>query len=148
MLSIRAFSNLFETEQGRNLADSKFDQIHDSVRAFASSTNRNMTIAIATLFLNYAVLFTSAASRDLPSSIDRSLMLVDDLTNMAASAVDSEAGYRSLVAVGTLLALGQEIQTAAKEIYDLETALGKAERKLKEPRIKSVAGEIRERLKA
>ena len=148
MLSIRAFGNMFETEPGRSLTDDRFDQIHDSVKPFTASTNRNVTIAIATLYLNYAVLFTSATHKDLPSSTDRSLMLVDDLTNMAASASDSEAGYRSLVAVGTLLALGEEIQMAAKEIYDLETALGKAEKKLKEPRIKSVAGEIRERLEA
>ena len=146
MLSIRAFGNLFETEQGRSLADAQFDQIHTCVKPHTASTNRNLTIAIATLFLNYAVLFTSTSHKDLPSSIDRSLLLIDDLISMVASAADSEAGYRAIVAVGTLLDLGEEIQMAGKEIYDLDSALVKAERKLKEPRIKAVAGEIRSKL--
>ena len=147
MLSIRAFGNLFETEQGRDLADAKFDQIHKASKAFCSSHNRNVVIAIATLYLNYAVLFTSNVHKDLPSSIDRSLNLVDDLSGMIASAVDSEAGYRSLVAVGTLLGLGEEVQLAASSIYDLKTALLKVEGKLKEPRIKRVVAEIKTRLK-
>ena len=146
MLSIRTFGNLFETEQGRQLVDSKFDQIHDSVKPYTTNTNRNLTIAIATLYVNCAVLFTSALHKDLPSSIDRSLGLLDDLTSMIASATDSEAGYRSLVALGTLLELGEEVQMAAKEVYDLESALGKVEKKLKEPRIKGVVGEIRGKL--
>ena len=146
MLSTRAFGNLFETDQGRDLVDLKFDQIHDNVKPYITSTNRNVAIAIATLYVNYAVLFTSASHKDLPSSIDRSLGLLDDLTSMIASATDSEAGYRSLVALGTLLRLGEEVQMAAKEVYDLESALGKVEKKLKEPRIKGVVGEIRGRL--
>ncbi|KAL9130428.1 MAG: hypothetical protein Q9217_001395 [Psora testacea] len=147
MLSIRAFGNLFETSEGRTLVDEEFHQIHALVRSCLSSSNRNTTIAIATLYLNYAVLFTSASHKDLPSSIDRSLLLLDDLTSLIDSAADSEAVYRALVAVGTLLDIGEEIQMAAREVYELESALGKAEKKVKEPRVKGVIGEIRERLK-
>ena len=147
MLSIRAFGNLFETEPGRDLADNKFDQIHEATKTYCASHNRNVVIAIATLYLNYAVLFTSHVHKDLPSSSDRALTLLDDLSRMVASAADSEAGYRSLVALGTLLGLGEEVQLAASSIYDLPTALGKVEGKLKEPRIKRVVAEIRARLK-
>ncbi|KAL8862436.1 MAG: hypothetical protein Q9198_010471, partial [Flavoplaca austrocitrina] len=62
-------------------------------------------------------------------------------------AVDSEAVYRGLVAAGTLLHVGEELQMAAKEIYDLDGALKKAEQTVKEPRIKGVIGEIRGLLK-
>ena len=147
MLTVRTFGNLFETEQGRALADSKFDKVHESVKAYTSSKNRNLAIAIATLYINYAVLFTSASHQDLPSSTDRSLLLVDDLTSIIANAVDSEAVYRGLVAVGTLLELGEEIQMAAKEVYGLEGALAAAEGKLKEPRVKGIVGEIESKLK-
>ena len=147
MLSIRAFGNLFETSEGRALVDREFDQVHVLVRGCLGSSNRNTTIAIATLYLNYAVLFTAASHKHLPSSIDRALLLVDDLTSLVASAVDSEAVYRALVAVGTVLGVGEEIQMAAREVYGLESALGKAEKKVKEPRIKAVVGEIRDRLK-
>ena len=147
MLSIRAFGNLFETEQGRTLVDSKFEQVHDLVKGLLASSNRNTTIAIATLYLNYAVLFTSASHKDLPSSIDRGLFLVDDLTSLVISAADSEAIYRGLVAVGTLLDLGEEIKIASREVYGLETLLEKTEKKMKEPRIKGVVGEMREKMK-
>lgn len=149
MLSVRAFGNLFDTASGRNLADNEYDKIHELVQGSSLvSTNRNLTIAIATLYLNYAVLLTSSSHSSLPSSIDRGLMLVDDLTSLISSVKDSEAAYRGLVATGTLLGLGEEVLEAAKEIYDLAGALSKVEFAVKEPRIKVVVGEIRELLKA
>ncbi|KAK3167323.1 hypothetical protein OEA41_010450 [Lepraria neglecta] len=148
MLSVRAFGNLFETQQGRNLADNEFEKVHGLVKSTSAGTaNRNLTIAVATLYLNYAVLLTSSTHSALPSSLDRGLALLDDLTTLISSAVDSEAVYRGLVAVGTLLGLGEEVQEAAKEIYDLPATLGKAEKAVKEPRTKGVVGEIRAILK-
>ena len=149
MLSVRAFGNLFDTASGRNLADNEYDKIHELVQGSSLvSTNRNLTIAIATLYLNYAVLLTSSSHSSLPSSIDRGLMLVDDLTSLLSTVKDSEAAYRGLVATGTLLGLGEEVLEAAKEIYDLAGALSKVEFAVKEPRIKVVVGEIRGILKA
>ena len=149
MLSVRAFGNLFDTASGRNLADNEYDKIHELVQGSSLvSTNRNLTIAIATLYLNYAVLLTSSSHSSLPSSIDRGLMLVDDLTSLISTVKDSEAAYRGLVATGTLLGLGEEVLEAAKEIYDLAGALSKVEFAVKEPRIKGVVGEIRGILKA
>ena len=149
MLSVRAFGNLFDTASGRNLADNEYDKIHELVQGSSLvSTNRNLTIAIATLYLNYAVLLTSSSHSSLPSSIDRGLMLVDDLTSLISTVEDSEAAYRGLVAIGTLLGLGEEVLEAAKEIYDLDGALSKVDSAVKEPRIKVVVGEIRGILKA
>ena len=148
MLSIRAFSNLFETPQGRSLADKDFDKIHDLTKSSSTgTTNRNLTIAVATLYLNYSVLLTLSSHSSLPSSLDRGLTLLDDLTSLISSAVDSEAVYRGLVAAGTLLSLGEEVQEAAKEIYNLPAAVGKAEKAIKEPRVKGVVAEIRGLLK-
>lgn len=144
MLAIRGFSNLFETQPGRDLADAKFEKLHGLVKPCASAkANRNLTIAITTLYLNFATLFTSPSNSSLPSSIDRGLALMDDLAQLSAALPDSEAVYRALVAAGTLLGLGEEIRMAAKEVYNLEAAVGKAEGRLKEPRVKGVAAEIK-----
>ena len=144
MLAIRTFSNLFETEQGRELTGNHFPQIHALVRKSAiDMTNRNLIIAVTTLYVNYAVLFSSSSHSSHPSSIDQALELLSDLIGIISSGTDSEAVYRGLVAVGTLMSLGEEIPMAAKEVYDLSGALVKVEKKIKEPRIKSVIGEIK-----
>ncbi|KAL8972956.1 MAG: hypothetical protein Q9183_000257 [Haloplaca sp. 2 TL-2023] len=147
MLAVRAFSNLFETSEGRALADESFGEIRTLIRASGTASNRNLTIAITTLYVNYAVLLTSSSYASRPASMDKGQSLTDDLTTIIRRAVDSEAVYRGLVAAGTLLSLGDEIQLAAKEIYDLEGALKKAEQTAKEPRIKGVVEEIRAILK-
>ncbi|KAL8678271.1 MAG: hypothetical protein Q9186_005352 [Xanthomendoza sp. 1 TL-2023] len=148
MLAVRVFSNLFETSEGRILAEESFDKIHALVKSSANNSNRNLTIAMMTLYVNYAVLLNSESSRSLQQSRDRGLAFMNDLSGIIRSTVDSEAVYRGLVAVGTLMELGGEIQTAAKEIYDLGGALKKAEQAVKEPRIKGVVGEIRALLTA
>ena len=148
MLAVRGFGNLFETPPGRSLADDNFDKIHRLIKeATASSvnaTNRNLTIAITTLYVNYAVLFTSSDTyKSLPSSTDRSIELLADLTDIISQTSDSEAVYRGLVAAGTLLTVDETIQEAARDVYDLESAIKKAEKRVKEPRFKNVVSEIR-----
>ena len=152
MLAVRAFGNLFETGPGRDLVDSDFDKIHHLIKEATTSpangANRNLTIAITTVYVNYAVLFTSSDTyKSLPSSTDRAIELLDDLTIIIGSASDSEAVYRGLVAVGTLLTLDDMVQDAARDVYDIDSALKKAERKVKEPRVKGVVAEIQGILK-
>ncbi len=148
MLATRTLSNLFETPRGRELADLKFDQTHQMVKeASKGSTNRNLKIAAATLWVNYAVLLTSATHSELPSSLDRAITLLDDLSILLRTATDSEAVYRALVAVGTLLTLGEDATMAAKDVYDYAGVLKKAESTVREPRVKGVVAEIREALK-
>jgi len=130
--------------------DVMFDKIHKLVTPFlptsggpGASSNRNLTIAITTLYINYAVLFTqnSAAVNQ-----DRALSLLDDLVGIINHVSDSEALYRALVASGTLLAMGEDLRLAAGDVLDLRGALKKAESTAKEPRIKNVASEIRDEL--
>jgi phospholipase A-2-activating protein len=146
MLATRALANLFETAPGRALVDGAYDAIFKLVSAAytgAGTANRNLTIAVTTLGINYAVLCTSASHRELPSSMDRGLALLEMLIGILGREKDAEAVYRALVGVGTWLGLGEEMALAAKEVFGLEEALKKVEGGVREPRIKAVVGEIR-----
>ncbi|KAI9814336.1 MAG: hypothetical protein M1832_005916 [Thelocarpon impressellum] len=143
MLSVRTFANLFETEEGRQLADVAFDKVMSLVQPVATKPgDRNTTIALTTLLINYSVLLTSADKAALPSSSSRALGLLDPLAAVIGSATDSEAIYRALVAAGTLLGLGEEVREAAGSVYGLREKARRAEGKFKEPRVKGVVGEM------
>jgi phospholipase A-2-activating protein len=73
---------------------------------------------------------------------DRACTLLDDLVQIIRSASDSEAVYRALVAVGTLISIGEEPKMAADEVYGIRGAMKEAEGRMKEPRMKSVVAEI------
>ncbi|KAF2822984.1 phospholipase A-2-activating protein [Ophiobolus disseminans] len=140
MMAIRCLSNLLQTDKGRQLASTEFDKIHPLVSPFLTSPNRNLIIALTTLYINYAVLLTSE------NNADRALSLLDDLSKILTSATDSEAVYRALVATGTLLCLGPDFCEAGRDILQIGDAVKHAEQKVKEPRIKNVIAEIREKL--
>ena len=148
MLGVRAFANLFVSDKGHDLADNEYSRIHALVKSIPPTalSNRNLAIAVATLWLNYCVLVTSASHRQLPSSSDRALELLDSLTSILSSSPDSEANYRALVGIGTLLGLGEEVAMAAKEVYDLEARFKKVKGVFKEPRIRNVIAEIEDGL--
>lgn len=152
MLSVRMLGNLFETVPGRQLATTKFDQILAGIKSALASNgtpNRNLTIAVATLYINYAVYFTTEGRESAPESFERGLVLIEELTKMLLGEKDSEAVYRSLVALGTLIkSLGEEVKSAAKDVYDVGSVLGNVSGSAigKEPRVKGVVGEIRESL--
>jgi phospholipase A-2-activating protein len=112
------------------------------VSPFIRSTNRNLIIALTTLYINYAVLLTSE------NNADRALSLLDDLSRILTSATDSEAVYRALVATGTLLCLGPDFCEAGRDILQLGDAINHAEGTVKEPRVKNVIVEIRHKLHA
>ncbi|KAI9733540.1 MAG: hypothetical protein M1834_003141 [Cirrosporium novae-zelandiae] len=151
MLAIRTFANMFSTDKGAELADAQFDTIISNLinQATKITTNRNLTISITTLYINYAVLLTTTATPDRkgsPASIERGRILLKDLVDVISRVSDSEALYRALVAAGTLLTIGPDVKVAAKQEYGIEAVLKLAEQKTKEPRIKGVVGEIRELL--
>jgi phospholipase A-2-activating protein len=143
MLALRALANLFMTEQGRFVADGEFEKIHGLVQPFISSAigNRNLIIAVTTLYINFAVQLTAPSH-----NADRALTLLDDLTKIINTVSDSEALYRALVGAGTLLALGEDFRTAAKEVFGFDTVLKRAESVGKEPRIRNVVAELRDEL--
>ncbi|KAE8145894.1 PUL domain-containing protein [Aspergillus avenaceus] len=151
MLSVRMLANLFETDAGRQVVMSRLDPIAVAVRSAlknsGASPNRNLTIAIATLYINVSVYLTSEGRESAPESSERGLALLAELVQMIVGEKDSEAVYRSLVALGTLIkGLGEEIKSAAKDVYDVSQVLGNVSNSSvgKEPRIKSVIGEITE----
>lgn len=141
MMAVRALSNLFKTTEGRDTAKDNFDTIHKFVTPFIASNNRNLIIAVTTLYINYSVLLSSELNAD------RALTLLDDLSKILNKATDSEAVYRGLVAAGTLLCLGDAFCEASRDIFQLGTAISHAADKVKEPRVKNVVAEIREKLK-
>lgn len=140
MMAIRCISNLLQTDKGRLLASTEFDSIHPLIAPFVTSSNRNLIIALTTLYINYSVLLTSE------NNADRALSLLDDLAKILNSATDSEAVYRALVATGTLLSLGPDFCEAGRDILQIGDAVTCAESKVKEPRIRNVIAEIRQKL--
>ncbi|WEW55917.1 WD repeat protein Lub1 [Emydomyces testavorans] len=151
MLSVRMLANLFETEAGQQLVTASFDEITSRLNSVLSdrgaAANRNLTIAIATLYINFSVFIGSAGRTATAESGERGLVLLDQLIRILSNEKDSEVIYRALVALGTLVAtLGDEVKTAALQVYDLEkilatvldTAAGR------EPRVKGVVSEIRD----
>lgn len=140
MMAVRSLSNLFKTDVGRSTAGEEFDRIHQFASSFLTSSNRNLIIAITTLYINYSVLLTQ------DNNADRTLSLLDDLSKILTNAKDSEAVYRALVATGTLLSLGPDFCEAGREILQLGSAVSAAENQAKEPRVKNVVAEIREKL--
>lgn len=153
MLVVRTFANLFETPAGRDLAIKEFDSVISGVKSALSnsgdSPNRNLTIAITTLYINFAVYITSEGREQTPESAEKALVLLEELTKIMASEKDSEAVYRGLVSLGTLVkALGAEVKSAAKEVYEVDSVLSRVSGSGpgKEPRVKGIIQEMREAL--
>ncbi|KAL5332248.1 PUL domain-containing protein [Aspergillus crustosus] len=153
MLSVRLLANLFETDAGRQIVIERFEQVIAAVKGClansGSSPNRNLTIAIATLYINIAVYSTLEGRNTSVESSQRGLVLLEELTRILSGEKDSEAVYRSLVAVGTLVKeLGSEVKAAAKEVFNIgavtQSILGSGLGK--EPRIKGIIAEIKESL--
>jgi phospholipase A-2-activating protein len=154
MLAIRFFANLFDTPLGSDLAASKFDDIlrmvSSATTAAGAPSNRNVTIAATTLYINYAVYFTLQGRAQSAESAEGALQLLEELSKIFATEKDSEAVYRGLVALGTLVkASGEEVKSAAKDIYELDKILSKVSSSSagREPRVKGVIGEIRDTMR-
>ena len=146
MLAVRVLANLFETEPGRALMESSFHRVQNILATVpTSASNRNLQVAIATLYMNYAVMATLDRLM-FSQSTDRGISMMHGLTYMLSNATDSEEAYRCLVAAGTLLVLDEDVKEAANDIYDLGGVLKKVERGFNEPRIKGIVVEIQELL--
>ena len=143
MLAVRTLANLFMNSDGRTIMDGEWDTVHTLLQPFLSTTNRNLVVAIATLYINYAVLLLAGGDN---TDTGRAMTLLEELVGIISSVKDAEALYRSLVGVGTLLALGDEFRAKAQTAVDLEKALKKAEKTGVEPRVKNVVKEIRDEL--
>ncbi|KAK7536743.1 polyubiquitin binding protein-like protein [Phyllosticta citribraziliensis] len=143
MLGVRIFANLFSTEEGRTVVDGTFDTLHPLIRPFIKthSSNRNLITAITTLYINFAVLLTSPSN-----DVNRAMTLLYDLIEIINQLDEGEALYRALVGVGTVLTLGEDFRTHAKDTYDFEKVLVRVDQISKEERIKNVVAEMRDEL--
>lgn len=144
MMAIRAFANLFGSEEGRTLAFAEFDEILSIANTPSSrdTTNRNLLLAVTTLYINYAVLLSSSGCQGDASFFKHALNLLDTLSKIISSQNDPEVIYRTLVATGTLLGINNGIKTIARGIYSIETSITIAIGKVADARIRNVAGEI------
>ena len=143
MLAVRTLANLFMNSDGRTIMDGEWDTVHTLVEPFLASTNRNLVVAITTLYINYAVLLLAGGDN---TDTDRAMTLLQELAGIINSVKDAETLYRSLVGIGTLLALNDKFRAQAKAAVDIEKALQKAEKAGVEPRVKNVVKEIRDEL--
>ncbi|KAI9731859.1 MAG: hypothetical protein M1818_007724 [Claussenomyces sp. TS43310] len=148
MMAIRAFANLFESNEGRALALRSFDQIQSlSAASVAAHTgNRNLLVAATTLYINYAVLLSEQQPSS-PHTFEHATAALEVLAGILRTARDSEVVYRAMVATGTLLGLGDEVSIAAQEVYEIHKCVDVAVRNAADPRIKNVGAEIKALLK-
>lgn len=149
MLAIRAFGNLFQSEQGRKLVLEQREKIlHLCAGPVENkSQNRNLMIAISTLALNFSVFLASedGCKPDEKTTFDIGTTLLELLARLLSEQKDAEVLYRGLVATGTLLASGEEFISAAKEVYGIDAAV-KMAMKCVDARIKKVGREVVELL--
>ncbi len=137
MLAVRVLANLFASGVGRALAHAEFEQVLRLVEplpAAAVAANKNLGIALATLYINYAVLLTSSATdkdgaeaqdKAAPDP-DRALALLAALVELLRHAADAETVYRALVGAGTVLCLGRDFADVAREGLGIDEVLARA----------------------
>ena len=97
MLTLRTLCNLFKQAPGEKLLCKNRDRVITSALNLKSSTNKNIQIALATLIMNYAVLL-----QDQPDVEGKSQCLLA-AASFLESVLDPEAGFRTLVCIGTLI---------------------------------------------
>jgi phospholipase A-2-activating protein len=152
MMALRILINLFSSEEGRFTLSNSFMALRSSLAPVltnpALKTNRNLAVAIATLYINFAVsLLETAKASAGEAGADRGLALLEDIAQLLGKGLvgDAEAIYRALVALGTVLSTGvEEVKEAAVAVFEVQKLVKDAEGRAKEPRVKNVAGEIRE----
>lgn len=151
--AIRLLANLFKTDAGLSLVDGLFDSTLQLVRPFSQQPESPAQLrALATLYLNYAVLLTSQApSNEAAQREARAKTLLIDTASLleveGPHLPDNDAVFRSLLALGTLLSLGAEFRAALKE--GLPGTLLGVERTPagQNPNIKDLIAEIRDELR-
>jgi len=110
----------------------------------AAPVNRNVHVAVATLYINYAVLFAKphGGVHDAADGV-RVGLLVEDLVALLADVkmVDGETVCRALAGLGTLLGAGLS-GGGGGSVKGFKEVVRKLGRGAKEPRIRAVAEEI------
>ncbi|RMY45821.1 hypothetical protein D0865_09675 [Hortaea werneckii] len=151
--AIRLLVNLFASDAGRLIADGAFDTATKLVRPFAAEPESPAQYkALATLYLNYAILLASnAPSTESASREARAEVLVIDIANVleceSPHAGDPDALFRTLCALGTLLTLGDKFRAKMKGGIAGTLHFANAKPGAQMPNVKEVMQEIRDELR-
>ena len=151
--AIRLLVNLFASDSGRLILDGEFDKVLNHARPFASEPESPAQYkAVATLYLNFAVLLTSSApSSESKSREARAEVLLTEIGLLleceSPHAGDGDALYRALCALGTLMTLGADFKRKMKmgvsgTLHFVGTKSGAQQQNVKE-----VVQEIRDELR-
>ncbi|KAI5361840.1 Putative armadillo-like helical, PUL domain, PLAA family ubiquitin binding domain-containing protein [Septoria linicola] len=115
--ALRLLVNLFKTDAGRLIVDGTYDAVLELVRPFIDGPESPAQLkALATLYLNYAVLLTSQAPANEATRREaRAGVLLMDILRLGEYegpyASDGVIQFRSLAALGTLLTLGADFRS-------------------------------------
>lgn len=139
MLALRCLTNMHTSVSGLQVLRSKAESLQELTSNINYPRNRNLSLAYSTYLLNSAVLAFSDTSSIL------ALNLIGPLLGLAREVIDSEIQYRTLVALGTLLRVSEDVKEAANDVFEARTALRSIDQK--EERISTIHAEIMDLLK-
>ena len=122
MMAFRVITNIFTTEQGRQVAYQNADKVVDYMECLVGTSdtvfqgpvgfpgNRNVLMAVTTAALNYSVLSYLVSKKKV--KVDGEVtpevfgLLGNVLSKILKEQKDSEVNYRALVALGTIASAG------------------------------------------
>ncbi|XP_071173054.1 phospholipase A-2-activating protein-like isoform X1 [Mytilus edulis] len=111
MLALRTLCNMFKGQTGEKMCVKHRDFILTSALNCKASTNKNIVIALATLLMNYSVHLQDKLDPEAKSQCLIAAGNVLENTN-----IDSEAGFRLLVCIGTLIDSDPNMKELARSI--------------------------------
>lgn len=139
LLLLRMLCNLFRWEGLRQSLIELRETILDRVSDFITSDNKNVRLSLATLLINYAVLFLQQP----PSTIiQEGKLQCISLVNEMLQETDEETLYRSLVALGTSIWNDSECTKLMKDLT-ISPKLQTLSTSSKSSKIQQVATEIK-----
>lgn len=148
--TIRLLVNLFKSDAGRKIMDDSFDSVLQLVRPFASEPESPAQVkALATLYLNFAVLLISGSAPKASES-RASTLLTDIAVSLECEsphAADPDALFRTLTALGTLIHLSNEFKQSLKGGISGSLHFVAAKPAAQAPEVKEIIQEVRDELR-
>lgn len=161
MMAFRVITNLFASEEGRQVAFAHAEKVVDYMEAVAGLSdaafkgpvgfpgNRNVLMAVTTAAVNYAVLGYLVSKKKVPQSENVTPEVFGLMANVLCRVLkdqsDGEVNYRALAALGMMAAAGY---ADVMKSFGADDAVRAASRdKAAEERIRKIAGECLQLLK-
>ncbi|KAL7641525.1 UNVERIFIED_CONTAM: hypothetical protein RMT77_007396 [Armadillidium vulgare] len=110
LLSLRCLTNIACSDPGKKALMSSSNNIISSVASLAPYPNKNMEIAATTLLINLSTILKDT------KNLEEQCQLLSGAATLAMHVNDSEAQFRVLVAIGTLLTCGKNLIAFAKSL--------------------------------